>query len=45
MTTLLGHISVTSDDTWKDEELSRRDDIIQHVRHMLTLRYTYGHLG
>jgi len=29
----------------KDVEYSERDDIIQCVIHMLTLRYIHGHLG
>jgi len=33
-----------SHDAWKDIEHSGRDDVIQHVIHMLTLRHTHGHL-
>jgi len=43
-----GHIrwhSHKSHDTWKDIEHSRRDNVIQCVVHMLTLRCTHGHLG
>ena len=32
-------------DAWKDIEYSGRNDIIQCVIHMLTLRYIHGHLG
>ena len=34
-----------SHNTWKKVEGSRRNDVIQHVKHMLTLRCTHGHLG
>jgi len=46
------HTSVTSDDMVtvmvtshmirKDEEGSRKDDVIQHVQHILTLRQTHS---
>ena len=36
---------VTSDNTWKDIEYSGRDNVIQYVIHMLTLRHTHGCLG
>ena len=43
-----GHLmwhSHKSHDTWKNIEHSERDDIIQYVIHMLTLRRIHGHLG
>ena len=30
---------------WKNIEHSGRNDVIQHVIHMLTLRHTHGYLG
>jgi len=34
-----------SHDIWKDVEYSERDDVIQYVIYMLTLRHIHGHLG
>jgi len=46
------HTSVTSDDivtshdvTKKDIEDSGKNDIIQYMQHILTLRWTHSHLG
>ena len=39
------HISHKSQVTQKDVEGSRKDNIIQHMQHMLTLRITHGCLG
>ena len=54
--TSVSYTSVTSDDMvtvivtksrdiWKNIEYSGRDDVIQCVIYMLTLRYIHSHLG
>ena len=42
MTRSCGH---KSHDSWKDIEGSEKDEIIQQIQHMLTLRLIHGYLG